>query len=76
MGFLSFLFGCGKKHQIEPAVNKNPNPADAGRDLRAMMLTTPPEKTDTKPTSEFPRIYGILMDWPIDNDLIATVFST
>ena len=40
------------------------------------MLTTPPEKTDTKPTSEFPRIYGILMDWPIDDDLIATVFST
>jgi len=32
------------------------------------MLTTPPEKTGSKPTQDFPRVYGILMDWPIDED--------
>src|SRR5436189_975315 len=40
-----------------------------------MMLTTPWEETGVKPTSEFPRIYGILMDWPI-GDITATIFST
>lgn len=48
---------------------------DAGRGLRLMMLTTPPKDTDTQPTKEFPRVYGILMDWPI-GDQTATVFST
>ena len=40
-----------------------------------MMLTTYPEKAGEKPTKEFPRIYGILMDWPI-GEQTATVFST
>ena len=71
MGLLSFLFGCSKA----PPADSKKNPADAGRDLRMMMLTTPPEKTGVKPTKEFPRIYGILMDWPI-GEQTATVFST
>jgi len=40
-----------------------------------MMLTTPPEKTHNNPTDNFPRVYGILMDWPIDGQ-VATIFST
>jgi hypothetical protein len=40
-----------------------------------MMLSTSPEKTGEKPTKEFPRIYGILMDWPV-GEQTATVFST
>src|SRR5436190_1683350 len=51
------------------------NPADAGRAVRQVMLTTPPAKFGVKPSQEFPRIYGILMDWPI-GELTATVFST
>ena len=39
------------------------------------MLTTPSEKMGEKPTKEFPRIYGILMDWPL-GEQTATVFST
>jgi hypothetical protein len=39
------------------------------------MLTTPPEKTGSTPTPEFPRVYGILMDWPIDEET-ATVYAT
>jgi hypothetical protein len=71
MGFLSFLFGRSK---TEPA-NPKMDPADAGRVLRSMMLTTPPEGSGVKPTNEFPRIYGILMDWPID-EITVTIFST
>ncbi len=50
------------------------NPADAGRQLRQMMLTMRPQETGTTPTKDFPRVYGLLMDWPIGKD-IATVFS-
>jgi hypothetical protein len=71
MGLFSFLFGCSKAQP--PAAKKNS--ADAGRDLRMMMLTTSPEKTGEKPTNEFPRIYGVLMDWPI-GEQTATVFCT
>ncbi len=70
MGFLSFL-GRSKAQSPEPQKNL----ADAGRALRHMMLTTPPAKTGQKPTKEFPRIYGVLMDWPT-GDQIATVFAT
>lgn len=51
------------------------NPADVGRALRMMMLTAPPAKTGQKPSKEFPRICGILMDWPI-GDQTATIFSS
>jgi hypothetical protein len=72
MGFLSFLFG-----KSAPPAKGAPgrNPADAGRDLRNMMLATPAARFGAKPSSEFPRVYGVLMDWPI-GDSIATVFST
>jgi hypothetical protein len=51
------------------------NSADMGRELRQMMLTTSPQEAGVKPTKEFPRVYGILMDWPI-SEQIATVFSS
>ena len=40
-----------------------------------MVLTTPPESMDQRPTADFPRVYGVLMDWPI-GDQVATIFST
>jgi hypothetical protein len=72
MGIFSFLFGSTSKAQ---APDPKKNRSDGGRALREMMLTTPAEKTGDKPTKEFPRIYGVLMDWPIGDDT-ATVFST
>lgn len=72
MGIFSFLFGQSSNSQSpEPAKRA----ADAGRNLRAMMLSTPPDRLGASPSKEFPRVYGVLMDWPID-DQIATVFST
>src|SRR6185436_8472038 len=49
--------------------------ADAGRQLRQMVLTTPPESMDQRPTTDCPRVYGVLMDWPI-GDQVATIFSS
>jgi hypothetical protein len=70
MGFLAFL-GLAKSQSPE----SHKNPADTGRALRQMMLTTPPGNMGEKPSKEFPRIYGVLMDWPIEEQ-IATIFAT
>jgi hypothetical protein len=50
------------------------DPSARGRELRRMMLTTRPQDIGLKPTNEFPRVYALLMDWPL-GDQIATVFS-
>ena len=41
-----------------------------------MMLTTPPKEIGAKPTKEFPRVYAVLIDWPLADGLIATVVSS
>ena len=39
-----------------------------------MMLKMSPKEADISPSAEFPRVYGVIMDWPLDNTT-ATVFS-
>ena len=72
MGLFSFLFGSSSMSQ---SLDPKKNPADAGRALREMMLTMSAAETKVIPTKEFPRVYGVLMDWPI-GDQTATVFSS
>jgi hypothetical protein len=72
MGFLSLLFGTHSDAQL-PAPQGNRT--SAGRGLRLMMLTTPPARTGERPTEKFPRVYGVLMDWPV-RDQTATIFSS
>lgn len=50
------------------------DPAGAMRELRIKMLTTPASDFDIKPSGAFPRVYGVLMDWPID-DMTVTIVS-
>jgi hypothetical protein len=73
LGFVASLFGTHSNAQ-SPAPQQQ-NSSDGGRGLRLMMLTTPAERTGERPTKEFPRVYGILMDWPV-GEQIATVFSS
>jgi hypothetical protein len=49
------------------------NPAEMMRELRLKMLTTPPAEFGLKPTREYPRVYGILMDWPIERGTVSVV---
>jgi hypothetical protein len=63
----------GDKPIVSNLANKDP--ADAGKGLRRMMLTMPPQDLGVAPTNEFPRVYGILMDWPV-GDNTATIFSS
>lgn len=49
------------------------NPAEMMRELRLKMLTTLPAEFSLKPTQEYPRVYGILMDWPIERATVSVV---
>src|SRR5882672_6762339 len=49
------------------------SPAELMRDMRLKMLTTPPADFGQKPTQEFPRVCGVLMDWPIDAGTVSVV---
>lgn len=40
-----------------------------------MMLETPAEKLRMRPTDAYPKIYGVLMDWPLPGGQTATVVS-
>ncbi len=59
---------------VTPAEEPKKGQKDAGRDLRKMFLTTPPEQFDIQPSEDYPRVCGIAMDWPIGEN-IATVIS-
>jgi hypothetical protein len=59
---------------VTPAEEPKKDQKDAGRNLRKVFLTTPPEHFDIQPSEEHPRVCGIAMDWPIDEN-IATVIS-
>ena len=45
---------------------------DAGRELRKMFLSMPAEAAGIQRSSDFPRIWGVAMDWPIGQH-IATL---
>jgi hypothetical protein len=50
------------------------NSAQAMRDLRITFLSSSAASLGFKPTKEFPRVSGVVMDWPID-DTTATIVS-
>ena len=50
-------------------------PADAGRELRLLMLKTSPTQAGVVPTAAFPRIFGVVLDWPIGGENTATIVS-
>jgi hypothetical protein len=49
------------------------DPASAMRQLRLRTLTTPPADYGIIPTSQFPRVYGVVMDWGMEGFTISVV---
>jgi hypothetical protein len=47
--------------------------AEAMRELRLRMLTDDPKSFGVTPTEEYPVVYGVLMDWPIDEHTASVV---
>jgi hypothetical protein len=75
--FITFLaIGC---LSTMPQTNLPPikNSAEMMREMRLKMLTAAPGDFGQKPTPEFPRVSGVVMDWPIQVGTITLVsFST
>lgn len=46
------------------------------REMRLKQLTTLPSEFAQKPTPEFPRVCGVLMDWPIEAGTVTVVART
>ncbi|MGH7302126.1 MAG: hypothetical protein ACRELZ_02470 [Candidatus Rokuibacteriota bacterium] len=49
--------------------------AQAMRDLRFSFLSSSATALGFKPTKEYPRVFGVAMDWPV-GDTTATIVST
>jgi hypothetical protein len=73
--WIAFRARAQKTRSSGAAPSSKKDPANIGRDLRRMALSTSPQDMGVKPSKEFPRIYAVLMDWPI-GEQIATVFSS
>lgn len=52
----------------------NKDPKDLGRGLRNMFLTTSAEQVGIQRSKEWPRVWGVAVDWPI-GEHIATIVS-
>ncbi len=57
----------------QPSTKMN---AEMMRQMRLKQLTTPPSELSQKPTSEFPRVCAVLMDWPIEAGTVTVVART
>jgi hypothetical protein len=73
LGFIATLFGSASMAPAQvpdtPASDDNPMVG-----LRTMMLTTPASKLGIKPDKEYPKVYGVLIDWPL-GEHTATIVS-
>ena len=52
------------------------SPAELMREMRFKQLTTPPIEFSQKPTTEFPQVCAVLMDWPIEAGTVTVVART
>lgn len=43
------------------------------RALRIEMLTKGPQEFDIAPSEQFSRVYGVVMDWPIDGQTVSVI---
>jgi hypothetical protein len=58
---------------LAPAVGCAQDSAQAMRDLRVAFLSSSADSHGFKPTKENPRVFGVAMDWPIDNTTATVV---
>jgi hypothetical protein len=59
---------------VSLAQERRKDPKEAGRDLRNMFLTASAEHVGIQRSEEYPRVWGVVVDWPI-GEHIATIVS-
>lgn len=73
VGMIASLFGFWRKESSPDAKNGAEGAPTAGPFLRDMMLTTPYAELSIAPSEEYPRVYGVLMDWCVDEYVVTVV---
>ena len=51
-------------------------PADVMREIRLRVLSTPPSQMGRQPTKEFPHVYAMIMDWPVEGATVSLMASS
>ncbi len=46
---------------------------NAGRELRLKMLNLQASELSLTPDNEYPKVFGLLMDWPLDDQVVTVV---
>lgn len=69
VGFFSALMG----RSAFSAPPNSKDPASLMRGLRDMALSTPAAKLGFKPTANFPRVFGVVMDWAVGDETVSIV---
>jgi hypothetical protein len=59
---------------VSAADEPKKDPNDAGRGFRKMFLTMTAEQAGIQRSREFPRVWGVAVDWPIGKE-VATIIS-
>jgi hypothetical protein len=73
MNVMSGLLVIALLSALTPCVALAQDSAQAMRDLRIAFLSSPAAAHGFKPTKEYPRVFGVAMDWPIDNTTATIV---
>lgn len=71
-GMVACLFCPGCKPAAPSPTDHAPQ-AEMMRKLRMMMLTTAPTEFGIQPTKSFPRVFGVVMDWPLGEQTVTVV---
>jgi hypothetical protein len=64
-------FGCSQENDV---TIDNKNPADAGKGLRLLALTTSADKLGFILEKDYPKVYGVITDWNL-GDQIASILA-
>jgi hypothetical protein len=65
------MLGCSRAPTPHP---EGKNQGDTGKGLRSMILTTKPDSVGMVSDSEFPKVYGVVCEWNIE-DTVASIVS-
>jgi hypothetical protein len=61
------------------AMSQTNNPteknAEIMRQLRLKILTAPASEIGLQPTKDYPRVYTVLMDWPLEKTIVSAYGS-
>ncbi len=79
MRWLCFIIALSVWPLVAMSQTNNPSQksgAEVMRELRIKILTSSASELGIKPTQDYPRVYTVLMDWPLGTNIISVYGSS